>query len=278
MGALLGLFTPRLRRNISASALAIGFVAGSWLSGAAAQSCVGETQEARAAAVPDARSIMLDDGRTLRVAGIESFALLAGEADEAEEALRDRLTAIVSGMPLRVQLTSVDPDRYGRLAALIASLDGATVQETLAREGLAIAFSTDAPLPCFDRILAAEEEARREVRGFWTRGTLPEARPWALQPLVGRFAIFEGVVISVGNRRATTYLNFGTWWQEDVTVEIAAEDRDRFGGEAPLAALMGQRVRIRGFLEDKAGPMVAVQSPMQIEVLGGTAVGNGEVP
>ena len=152
-------------------------------------------------------------------------------------------------------------------------------RKTLTREGLAVVFATDeSTLPCFARLLAAEDEARREGRGFWSGEELPEAVPAALRPLIGRFAIFEGVILSVGNRRATTYLNFGTWWSEDVTVEVLAGDRERFGGEEGLSALAGKRVRVRGFLEDKAGPMLLVRSPMQLEEVGPPALANGEVP
>jgi len=116
--------------------------------------------------------------------------------------------------------------------------------------------------------LAAEDAARRQGRGFWTEAALLQARPQALALRVGRFAIFEGRVISVGTRRSRTYLNFGGRWSEDVTVEIEARHRERFGGEEELAELTGKRVRVRGFVENRAGPMAGVTSPMQIELLG----------
>jgi hypothetical protein len=75
------------------------------------------------------------------------------------------------------------------------------------------------------------------------------------------------VVVSVGNRRTRTYLNFGGRWAEDVTVEIEARDRDRFGGELGLADLAGWRVRVRGYVEERQGPLIIVRSPMQIERL-----------
>ena len=102
----------------------------------------------------------------------------------------------------------------------------------------------------------------------------------ALDPFIGGFAIFQGVVVSVGNRRSRTYLNFGGWWAEDVTVEIDGRDREGFGGEAGLAALAGQRVRVRGFIEEKQGPMTIVRSPMQIERIdpAGAVGGKGETP
>lgn len=147
----------------------------------------------------------------------------------------------------------------------------------LAGDGLALAVAAGNPLPCFDRILRAEDTARRAGRGFWSRTKLPEARPDALAARIGRFAIFEGAPVSVGSRPTRTYLNFGRWWSEDVTAEIAARDRALFGGEAELAKLAGRRLRIRGFVEDKAGPMIVIRSSMQIETLGAAAI-DGEAP
>jgi hypothetical protein len=212
--------------------------------------------------------VLLKDGRSLRIAGLETFALFGVDADKAEVAMRGRLEAAVAGVPLRIRLLAPTPDRYGRLPAIVATSDGTLVQEMLAREGRAIAFAAGEDVPCFGEILAAEDEARRKGRGFWAGRSLPEADPRELEPFVGRLAIFEGVVISVGNRPTTSYLNFGARWSEDVTAEIGAADRDRFGGEAALAALAGKRLRIRGFLLQRNGPVLTLRSPLQVEVLG----------
>lgn len=244
---------------------------------AAQPACVAVAEEAIGVAVPDARTIELADGRSLRLAGIEPMTLLVEDGD-TEPALRDRIAAIASGNPLTFALTADTSDRYGRLPAL-AVVDKQLMQVMLVREGLAVVFATGDALPCFDDLLAAESEARRQKRGFWAKASpLPPPLPDALRPWVGRFAIFEGIVRSVGNRRDRTYLNFGEWWTEDVTVEIAAGDRESFGGETALADLAGQRVRIRGFLEEKAGPMMAVTSPMQIERLKSSSAAHGFAP
>jgi hypothetical protein len=224
------------------------------------------------------RSIALADGRVVRLAGIEPFSLLDPAADDAEAALAHRLTALIQDGPVRVRLLSDEPDRYGRLPALVAVGSSPSLQETIAGEGLAVAFATREPIPCFEAILAAEDEARRHWRGFWGATALPEARPEALVPLVGRFAIFEGDVLSVGNRPSRTYLNFGTHWSEDVTVEIEAGDREKFGGEAGLAALAGERLRVRGYIEARGGPVAVIRSPMQIERLGRAAMADRGAP
>jgi micrococcal nuclease len=270
--------TPKMNQR----PLPITFVAG-WLAAigaaptfAATEGCLETVSTAKISEALDFRSLRLADGRTIRLAGIEPFGLLTSDPDPMDVELRNRLNELAGNRDVEIQVVAPEPDRYGRFSAIVA-LEGRLLQETVAREGLAIAFSGGDALPCFDRIVAAETEARESHRGFWT-GELPPARPEALASWIGRFAIFEGRVISVGNRRARTYLNFGFRWTEDVTAEIAAEDRELFGGGAVLEALAGQTVRVRGFLEQKGGPMVVLRSPMQLEVLSGAVVNEGKAP
>jgi len=179
--------------------------------------------------------------------------------------LQSRLTSILTG-PLRVQVAEAKADRYGRLPALIWIGD-ALLQEAVAGEGLAIAFADGASLPCFDRILAAEDAARRLGRGYWKDVRLPIASPDTFAPWIGKFAIFEGRVLSVGNRPARSYLDFGRRWREDVTVEIPKKIRDAMGGEAALSALAGKRVRLRGFVREGGGPLMVLGSPLQLQAL-----------
>jgi endonuclease YncB( thermonuclease family) len=219
------------------------------------------------AEVVDARALGLADGRLLRIAGIEPFDLLDPKATDAGPRLRERLAQLVDGRDrLSVRLTSEEPDRYGQYPALIAA-GSELLQESIAGEGLAVAYAGGSPLPCFDRILAAEDAARRSMRGFWQGTALPRANPDALQARIRHFTIFEGEVLSVGHRGRRSYLDFGRRWSEDVTVEVEASDREHFGGEAGLNALVGHTVRVRGFLQAKAGPMMAIRSTMQLEVL-----------
>lgn len=240
--------------------------------------CVDPAAQLRPATVADTRSLALSDGQVLRLAGIESFALLDGEADRAEAELRAGLAALVAAGPVRFKVLAGAPDRYGRAAALVESSEGRLFQQELVGDGLAIAYATGDVLPCFDRLLAAEDAARRSHRGFWRSAELPSADPEALRSRIGGFAIFQGAVISVGNRRDRTYLNFGTHWSQDTTVEIAAADRTRFGGEAGLSRLEGRTVRVRGFLQEHGGPVMKVTSPMQIETLAEPADSAGNKP
>jgi endonuclease YncB( thermonuclease family) len=233
-----------------------------------AQSCTNDAEAGEVAAIEDARTVRLADGRTLRLAGIEPIAALFADpnaADGAASVLVSSLARLV-GTDIRFQLLDEKPDRYGRGPALVVA-DGRLLQEDLVGEGLAVAFAVTGPIPCFEKLLAAEDEARKLGRGFWAGAALPFAIPENLAQRTGLLTIFEGNVLTVGNRASRTYLNFGRRWSDDVTAEILAADRDAFGGEEGLSKMAGRRVRVRGVVADRNGPLVTVRSPMQIEIL-----------
>ncbi len=232
------------------------------------------------ASLVDARTILLGDGRAVRLAGLEGLAALARDpatADAMDEQLTRLLSHWLTAMPLRIRILPGKPDRHGRRAALIMAGDE-LLQERLLDAGLAVfmpgklpgnAIGGDAGDACARRLLGVEAAARIAGRGGWSdsRFSVAAARPDALSSQFGHFVIFQGMVQSVGTRRDRTYIDFGEDWSNDVTVEILAAKRRHFGGEAALEALTGKIVRVRGFLQEKAGPMVSVKHPAQIEVL-----------
>ena len=229
-----------------------------------------------AASLADARTIVLSDGRTTRLAGLESLAALARDratADAMDARLARRLAQSLAVRLLRIRILPGEPDRHGRRAALVMAGDE-LLQEYLLSAGLAVFMpgifpGDDAGDACARRLLAVEAEARLARRGSWSEPGffVATARPDALSSQFGHFVIFQGFVRSVGTRRDRTYIDFGRNWRSDVTVEIIASRRRYFGGEAELEALAGKFVRIRGFLEERAGPMVPARHPAQIEIL-----------
>ena len=99
--------------------------------------------------VRDARTALLNDGRELRLAGIE----VAGQGPDA-------LRALVDGQTLRLH-RAPGADRYGRLVAY-ATLPGAvqTVQETLVAQGQALVSARIGDKACAEALFAAERAAR----------------------------------------------------------------------------------------------------------------------
>ena len=144
------------------------------------------------------------------------------------------------------------------------------IQEAFAGAGLAIAFASDGPaLPCFDRILSAENAARGAHRGFWRGRSLPDATPVALAARIGRFADLRGSCADRRQPAATrSYLNFGH------ALGGGRDGRDRRpGSRRSLAARRRLRRLPAGasgcaaFWRSRGGPLLSLRSPAQLEVL-----------
>jgi hypothetical protein len=86
-----------------------------------------------------------------------------------------------------------------------------------------------------------------------------------LQP-VGQFALVEGKVLSVRESGATIYLNFGRRWTRDFTVTILKRHRREFAAAGiDPKGLEGCPIRVRGWVEQRGGPVIDVVAPEQIE-------------
>jgi hypothetical protein len=89
-----------------------------------------------------------------------------------------------------------------------------------------------------------------------------------LWPVLNSYQIVEGVPLKLEHLRDRTYLNFGADHATDFTLVIAARDRKLFETMPwRLEDLIGRRLRIRGWLELRGGPLIEIAYPEQIEVL-----------
>lgn len=211
------------------------------------------------AAVRDGRTLALSDGRELRLAAIE-----AGEESRAA------LQALAGGQTLRLERLGPGEDRYGRVVAFAFVGDAKkSLQEALLEQGQARVSARVGDKACADGLLALERAARAGRKGLWAD---PNFAPLAAENLPrlsaerGRFVLIEGKVLSVRESGATIYVNFGRRWTRDFSATIARRLKGAFtaAGLEPKA-LEGRRVRIRGWLEQRAGPIVDIASPEQIE-------------
>jgi hypothetical protein len=85
-----------------------------------------------------------------------------------------------------------------------------------------------------------------------------------------RFVIAEGVVHDVVRRASETYLTFGPHRGTDFAAVIL--DRDRRAVEAAgwrAEDLVGRRLRLRGWVELRKGPVIRLNHGRQVEVLDG---------
>ena len=219
-------------------------------------------------AVTDARSFRLEDGRDVRLAGIEPA--FPAETEVAAERQRAP-TAILAGRDVRLGGEDDTPDRYGRQAAFVWLLpNGTLVQQELLTEGEAIVSADVNDKECAAALLAAEASAREAKRGIWADPAVIKntESPGDILAGIGRFTLVEGKVLSVRQAGATTYLNFGRNWTRDfaVTIPRRALANLAAAGLEPKA-LEYKRIRVRGVVEARTGPRIEVVLAGQIELL-----------
>ena len=222
--------------------------------------------EGRVAAVIDARSFRLDDGREIRLAGIEP-----GNTDKAKGTAA--LAAVIGGHDVTLHGGDDTPDRYGRQHAFAFVAGSETsVQSELLRRGEALFAADVTDKDCAGTLAAAEAEAMAAKIGIWSASAaLKNAEsPGDILAGIGRFTVVEGKVLSVRQAGSVTYLNFGRNWTQDFAATISRRMIPTFeaAGLVPKS-LENRKIRVRGFVSSRGGPRIEVLRVGQIEVLGG---------
>lgn len=213
--------------------------------------------------IRDGGTLIGDDGREIRLAG------LATPADPAAKAALD---ALATGQTLRLEKLGADSDRYGRVLAFAYPANaGTSLQEALLAQGLARVSARIGAKACAEALLTIEHAARAARRGLWADPNFAPLRAENLDRLKaerGHFALIEGKVLSVRESGATIYANFGRRWTRDFTVIILKRQQRTFtaAGLDPKS-LEGHRIRVRGTIEQRGGPVVMADVPEQIELI-----------
>jgi endonuclease YncB( thermonuclease family) len=227
--------------------------------------------------VPDGDTVLLDSGARIRLAGIQAPRLPLGRenfvawplADDARAAL----SALVLGKPVLLRYGGARSDRHGRMLGqlFVGGGDGAWVQQEMVDQGMARVYSFPDNRACMLELLAAEGRARTMRTGLWSDpyyAVRRADRPDEIVAHEGRFELVEGRVLDAEATGGRVYLNFGRFWKEDVTAVIDTQALRLFKavGLDP-ARLGGALVRVRGWIESRDGPRIAISHPEQIEVL-----------
>ena len=226
----------------------------------------------------DGRSFLLDDGREIRLPGIDvPPAPRAGESGAAAEAgiaARAALHAMLAGAQVELRQGAPAIDRYGRILAQAYFMrEGA--RKSAALEMLASGFAwVSLPMAepgCAKALLAQEASARKDKLGVWGEAAYAVIGAESLAELLarrGHFTIAEGKVVTVRESGGTIYVNFGRLWSQALTVTIWKRNEGTFvaAGVDPRR-LPNLRVRVRGWMEERNGaPRMEAFRPEQIEI------------
>jgi len=227
---------------------------------------------ARVTEIVDGDTVVLADGRQVRLVGIQAPKLPLGRAGFtpwplAAEA-KAALAALSLGREVRLAYGGRRGDRHGRVLAHLLDESGGWVQGALLEAGMARVYSFADNRALVPEMLAREAAARESRRGIWADPFYAVRTPAEAGRYLGRFELIEGRVLDAANVRGRVYLNFGPDWRTDFTASLDPAARRLFEAEEidPLA-YRGRIVRVRGWLKSRNGPMVEITHPEQIEVV-----------
>lgn len=235
---------------------------------AAVEACNFERADAGTVrAVLDARTLVLTDGREVRLASIE-----IPHAEHAANAAKTLLEATLGDRTVTLKRNDDATDRYGRVAAhAFAENDARSAQQILLTAGHARVAARVGNVPCAKSLLAAERVARDAGRGLWADPSYAPRRadnPAALLEERGRFTLVEGRIVSVRESGGTIYVNFGRRWSEDFTATTPRRNERAFTAAGmELRRLGGSTVLLRGVVEERGGPWIEIDRPEQIQVI-----------
>lgn len=229
--------------------------------------------DVRVVAAPDAVTLALADGRTALLDGLlpptPGDAGDAEAADQIAAAAHATLLEAIVGRTARLAPLLPDLDRWGRLPADVTRVeDGLWLQGHLLAEGLArLDVCPRGDPDRLARLRLAETAARQARRGLW--------RLWAYRPRAADkpmrpdgFAVVEGRPVATGGGAKMRYLNFAKEWRNDFTLRADRRTARRLAKAGlDFETLVGRRVRARGWLGYRNGPMLHIACPQQIEAL-----------
>lgn len=224
-------------------------------------------------AVIDPYTLQLTDGRLVRLTGIfipdfdmnapGDFSLLAMDV------LRDML----NGQAVNVfQTTKKEHGQTNRMGQALAHLervsDGAWVQGSLIRLGLAQVQTSQRNPEMALQMYELERQAREERLGVWADERFHVLSTEEAESHLDQFQIVEGVILATATRKNRIYLNFGKNWRTDFTVSIDSPARRLFS-KAGLDPMNwnNQPVRVRGWLREYNGAYMELDHPQAIEIL-----------
>ncbi|UCF75315.1 MAG: thermonuclease family protein [Betaproteobacteria bacterium] len=196
----------------------------------------------------DGDSLMLDDGRQLRLIGINAPEM--GSKDRAEQPLaraaRTLLANLVDGQTLRLRFDPETRDRYGRMLAYAQTGRGDAIDEILLRLGLAWMVAVPPNVSDVKRLRAAEDEARRAARGVWNEPSFRPLPADALRAEHSGFRFITGRVSEVREARHAYFLALAP----NVVIAAPREYWKRYF-DFPARALRGELITVRGWLKVK---------------------------
>ena len=221
---------------------------------------------AQVAWVYDGDTLKLEDGRKIRLIGINTPEMgRDGKSDESGAADATRqLQALVdaSDRRLYVRPGRQKSDRYKRHLAHLYDSQGLSLSEQLLRQGTGYAIVIPPNLTNLACYAEAENLARAQSRGVWRRKSVFEAAT-TLQGQETGFHLLQGRISRVGKSRRSLWLDL----QQGPSIRIDWSDWKYFK-DWDAQALDGRKLEVRGWIYLRKGQQrLQVRHPASIRWL-----------
>jgi endonuclease YncB( thermonuclease family) len=228
--------------------------------------------------VIDGETLKLADGRIVKLIGAKApLPPLGWRGDDPwpfVDDARQALERLASGKSIELRFGGSRTDRHGHLlpqAFVVAGESRLWIQDELIGSGLARVYSLPDNRACTPELLRREDEARAKRLGLWASPVFrieDASDAKRLGRLIHSYQLVEGTVLNVGEGSGRLYLNFAPDWRSDFTISVARKDAPAFTASGlDVKALAGARLRVRGWLAWRNGPMIEASNPEQIELL-----------
>lgn len=225
----------------------------------------------------DGQTLRLQDGRILRLAGIQApqppLGWQAGEPGRIWRRSADATATLDAlakgrGISLYGPGRTLVSDRHDRLLAQAVRDDGLWLQGALLVAGMAWVYTTSPGAgrasendALVGALYAAEDLARLAGLGIWADPYYAVRCAGDLNNATDAVRVVQGRILAVADINGALYLNFGADWRRDFTIRVERRDRRRLGwSKKPLmldgAALQGALMEVRGWVYWFNGPAI----------------------
>ena len=161
-------------------------------------------------------------------------------------------------------------DRYGiPITQVIKEEESLWLQKLLISKGLSWAYSTRENNNLMPSLLGFEQTARDNNFGLWSNSKYNLKTDINVKDHLNSYQVVEGTIIDTLVKKDSAYLNFGDDWRTDFTIKFDIEYWPEFKEKIKnftIDRLKNKKVRIRGWVQDKNGPLIHLDHFNQIEI------------
>lgn len=166
---------------------------------------------------------------------------------------------------------SLRADRFGHTLSHVVTEDGSWVQAQMISRGLGWVTGSPNSRDLVIPLYKYEDLARSQAAGIWA---IPEFTPrdneTILENTYNSFQVYQGKIKDLSAKGDFVFINFGTNPQTDFTITFHKKKvkpfRMRTGEHSYTPpSLLGQTIRIRGWVEENGGPMMTLEYQEQLE-------------